>query len=114
MGILDSLLGSVEESALPQLFSEGLAKTGLGDMQGLVNKLQQGGLGAQVQSWLGNGQNLSVDPNLLKGVLDNEHIEQLAQHFGIDPDTALKMLAEHLPTAVDQARQQGTITSGSS
>jgi uncharacterized protein YidB (DUF937 family) len=45
----------------------------------------------------------------LKSAVDNEHIEQLAQHFGVDPDTALKMLAEHLPTAVDQARQQGTI-----
>lgn len=110
MGILDSLMGPVEDAALPGLFSEGLAKTGLGDLQGLVNKLQQGGLGAQVQSWLGDGQNASVDPELLKGALDNEHIQQLAQHFGIDPDTALKMLAEHLPTAVDQARQQGTVT----
>jgi uncharacterized protein YidB (DUF937 family) len=100
----------VEEAALPGLFSEGLAKTGLGDLQGLVNQLQQGGLGAQVQSWLGGGQNASVDPELLKGALDNEHIQQLAQHFGVDPDTALKMLAEHLPTAVDQARQQGTVT----
>ena len=110
MGILDSLMGPVEEAALPGLFSEGLAKTGLGDLQGLVNKLQQGGLGAQVQSWLGDGQNASVDPELLKGALENEHIQQLAQHFGVDPDTALKMLAEHLPTAVDQARQQGTVT----
>lgn len=110
MGILDSLMGPVEEAALPGLFSAGLAKTGLGDLQGLVNQLQQGGLGAQVQSWLGDGQNAPVDPELLKGALDNEHIQQLAQHFGVDPDTALKMLAEHLPTAVDQARQQGTVT----
>jgi uncharacterized protein YidB (DUF937 family) len=27
----------------------------------------------------------------------------MQQHFGVDPDTALKMLAEHLPTAVDKA-----------
>jgi uncharacterized protein YidB (DUF937 family) len=78
-----------------------------------VNQLQQGGLGAQVQSWLGEGQNMSIDPEALKGVLDDEHVEQLAQHFGADPDTALKLLAEHLPTAVNQAGQQGTITPGS-
>jgi len=113
MGILDSLLGSAGEAALPGLFSEGLAKTGLGDLQGLVNQLQQGGLGPQVQSWLGNGQNMSIDPEALKGALDNEHVEQLAQHFGVDPDTALKMLSEHLPTAVNQAGQQGTIRPGS-
>ena len=113
MGILDTLLGPVEEGALPGLFSDGLAKTGLGDLQGLVNSLQQGGLGAQVQSWLGDGQNMPIAPEALKSVLDNEHIEQLAQHFGVDPDTALKMLTEHLPIAVDQARQQGTIVSES-
>jgi uncharacterized protein YidB (DUF937 family) len=78
-----------------------------------VNQLQQGGLGAQVQSWLGDGQNMSIDPEALKGVLDNEHVEQLAQHFGVDPDTALKLLSEHLPTAVNQAGQQGSVTPGS-
>lgn len=113
MGILGGLLGQVEETALPGLMSEGLAKTGLGDMQGLVNQLQQGGLGAQVQSWLGDGQNMPISPDALKGALDQEHIDQLAQHFGVDPDTAVKMLAEHLPTAVDQAHQQGTVTPGS-
>jgi uncharacterized protein YidB (DUF937 family) len=117
MGILDSLgplkglLGQVEETALPGLISEGLAKTGLGDLQGLMNKLQEGGLSTQVQSWLGDGQNLSIDPDSLKGVLEEEHVQQLAQHFGVDPDAVLKLLAEHLPTAVDQARQQGTVGS---
>jgi uncharacterized protein YidB (DUF937 family) len=118
MGILDSLglsslLGQAGETALPGLLSEGLAKTNLGDLQGLVNQLQQGGLGAQVQSWLGDGQNAPIDPNALKGALDNEHVQQLAQHFGIDSDSVLKLLAEHLPTAVDQARQQGTVAPAS-
>jgi uncharacterized protein YidB (DUF937 family) len=112
MGILDSLkgvLGQAEATALPGLISEALAKTNLGDLQGLVNQLQQGGLGSQVQSWLGNSQNLSISPDQLKAALDNEHVKQLAQHFGIDPDATLKMLADHLPAAVDQARQQGTV-----
>ena len=119
MGILDNLgplkgvLGQVEAAALPVLISEGLAKTGLGDLQGLVNNLQQGGLSAQVQSWLGDGENMPITPDLLKGALDDEHVKQLAQHFGIDPDAVLKLLAEHLPTAVDQARQQGTVTAAS-
>ena len=113
MGILDSLLGQVEAAALPGLLSEGLAKTGLGDLQGLVNTLQQGGLNEQVQSWLGDSPNLPISPDLLKSALDDEHVAQLAQHLGIDPDAALKLLAEHLPTAVDQARQQGTVTGAS-
>ena len=55
MGLLDSLggalkgvLGQVEADAVPALISAVLAKTNLGDLQGLVNKLQQGGLNDQV------------------------------------------------------------------
>ena len=116
MSIFDSLkalFGQGDAAAVPALLSEGLASTNLGDLQGLVNRLQEGGLGTQVQSWLGDGQNLPITPDLLKGVLVDEQLQQLAQHFGIEPDAVLNLLAEHLPTAVDQARQQGTLSSGS-
>ena len=116
MSIFDSLkalFAQGDAAAVPTLLSEGLASTNLGDLQGLVNRLQEGGLGAQVQSWLGDGQNLPITADLLKGVLADEHVQQLAQQFGIEPDAVLNLLAEHLPTAVDQARQQGIVSSGS-
>jgi uncharacterized protein YidB (DUF937 family) len=120
MGLLDSLtgalggtLGQAEAAAMPALISAALAKTNLGDLQGLVTQLQQGGLGSQVQSWLGNGQNLPVAPDQLRAALGSDQVKQLAQHFGVDPDAALKLLAEHLPTAVDQASPQGTLQPGS-
>jgi uncharacterized protein YidB (DUF937 family) len=113
MGLLDSLLGGglsqIEAAAVPALISAALAKTNLGDLQGLVNQLQAGGLGPQVQSWLGNGANLPVSPDQLRGALGSEQVRQMAQHFGIDPDAALKLLAEHLPAAVDQASPNGTL-----
>jgi uncharacterized protein YidB (DUF937 family) len=112
MGIFDGLagaLGQVEAAAMPALISQVLAKTNLGSLQGIVNQLQQGGLGAQVQSWLGNGPNQMVTPEQLRAALGNEHVRQLAQHFGVDPDAVLKLLAEHLPTAVDQASPNGTL-----
>jgi uncharacterized protein YidB (DUF937 family) len=117
MGILDSLLAGtlsqVEAGAVPNLISAALAKTNLGNLQGIVNQLQQGGLGPQVQSWLGSGANLPVTPDQLRAALGNDHVRQLAQHFGIDPDAALKLLADHLPNAVDQASPQGTLKPGS-
>ena len=118
MGIFDRLggfkgiLGQVEAAGVPVLISDALAKTNLGDLQGLVNQLQQGGLGAQVQSWVGDGQNLAITPDHLKAVLDNDQVQQMAQHFGIDPDAVLNLLSEHLPSAVSQAAQQGTVTAG--
>jgi uncharacterized protein YidB (DUF937 family) len=58
MGLLDSLGGSlrnVAAAAAPVLIAEALKQTNLGNLQGIVNELQLGGLGPQVQSWLGNG-----------------------------------------------------------
>ena len=116
MGLLDSLggalkgvLGQVEADAVPALVSAVLAKTDFGDLQGLVNKLQQGGLGDQVQSWLGSGANLPVTADQLRAVLGNEQVQQIARELGLPIDGALKLLAEHLPSVVDQASPNGTL-----
>ena len=116
MGLLDSVTGALgvnlnqlEAAAAPAVISAVLAKTNLGNLQGLVNQLQQGGLGPQVQSWLGNGQNLPVTPDQLRAALGSDQVKQLAQHFGVDPDAALKLLAQHLPGVVDQASPNGTL-----
>src|SRR5450755_4017192 len=108
-GALKGMLGQVEAAAMPALISAALAKTNLGDLQGMVNKLQQGGLSEQVQSWLGNGANMPVSVDQLRSALGNDQVRQLAAHFGIPVDSALKLLAEHLPTAVDQASPNGKL-----
>ena len=112
MGLLDNLggmVGQLAEGAAPGLISAALAKTNLGDMQGLVNQLQQGGLGDQVKSWLGNGSNMPVTADQLRAALGNDQIKQIAEHFGVPVDAALKLLAEHVPAAVDQASPNGTL-----
>ncbi|MGH6726026.1 MAG: YidB family protein [Pseudolabrys sp.] len=118
MGLLDNLggslggmLGQVTAAAAPGLISAVLAKTNLGDLQGVVNQLQQGGLGDQVKSWLGNGGNMPVTPQQLQAALGNEQVRQIAEHFGVPVDQALKLLSEHLPAAVDQASPNGTLQS---
>ena len=116
MGLLDQLgsslkgvLGLVAAGEQPALLSALLAKTNLGNLQGMVDQLQQGGLGDQVKSWLSNGPNMKVTPQQIQAALGNEQVRQLAQRYGIPVDDALKLLAEHLPTAVDQASPNGTI-----
>jgi uncharacterized protein YidB (DUF937 family) len=118
MGLLDSLsgalkgaLGQVEADAVPALVSAVLAKTNLGDLQGLVTKLQQGGLNDQVQSWLGNGANLPVTVDQLRAALGNEQVQQIARELGLPIDGALKLLAEYVPMVVDQASPNGTLPS---
>jgi len=117
MGLLDSLLGGglkgafgqAEAAAMPALISAALAKTNLGNLQGLVDQLQQGGLGTQVQSWLGSGQNLPITPDQLRSALGSDQVKQLAQHFGVDPEAALKLLAEHLPGGGRSGEPGGTV-----
>jgi uncharacterized protein YidB (DUF937 family) len=63
MGLLDNVGGALtgilgQVAAVPALISAALAKTDLGDLNGIVAKLQPGGLNTQVASWLGNGANL--------------------------------------------------------
>ena len=112
MGLLDNLggmVGQMAAGAAPALISAALAKTNLGNLQGLANQLQQGGLGDQVKSWLGNGANMSVTPDQIRAALGNDQVKQLAEHFGVPVDAALKLLAEHVPAAVDQASPNGTL-----
>jgi uncharacterized protein YidB (DUF937 family) len=116
MGFLDSIggalkgaLGQTEATAMPALLAAALAKSNLGDLQGLAARLQQGGLGDQVKSWLGNGANLPVRPEQLQAALGSEQLQQLAGHFGLPVDAVTKLLAEHLPTIVDQASPDGSL-----
>jgi uncharacterized protein YidB (DUF937 family) len=116
MGLFDNIssalknaLGQAEAGAGPTLISEALAKTSLGDLQGLVSKLQEGGLTDQVQSWLGNGPNLPITPEQIRAALGNEHVQAIAEHFGLPVDAGLKLLAQYLPSAVDKASPDGTL-----
>jgi uncharacterized protein YidB (DUF937 family) len=100
MGLLDKM-GSTLQSVL--------ANTNFGNLQGLAEQLQQGGLGAQVKSWLGNGANLPVSPEQIQSALNSDQLKQLAQQFGVSPDAVTQLLAKYLPTAVDQASPGGSL-----
>jgi uncharacterized protein YidB (DUF937 family) len=118
MGLFDQIGGALKGALTSELAANGpallnaaLAKTNMGNLQGLVEQLQQGGLGDQVRSWLGNGQNLAISPDQIQSALGNDQLRQLAAHFGIPVDAMSNLLAEHLPKAVDQASPGGTIQS---
>ena len=116
MGLFDQL-GAMAKGAIaeqlaangPAILSGVLAKTNLGSLQGIVTQLQQGGLGPQVQSWLGNNANMAITPQQIQDALGSEHVKQIAAQMGLPLDAALKVLAEHLPAAIDQASPNGTL-----
>jgi uncharacterized protein YidB (DUF937 family) len=107
--VLKSALGQVESAALPTLVNTVLAKTQYHDLNGLVAALQQGGLGTQVQSWLGPGANIPITEDQLKAVLGNAQVQDFARHLGLPVDQTLKVLAQYLPDIVDKASPNGTL-----
>lgn len=108
-GALRGALGEGEQSALGGLLGQLLGQTNLGSLGGLLQQLQQGGLGAQVSSWLSNGANLPVSPDQLRNALGNEQLQQLARQAGLPVDQLLAMLSQHLPQTVDKLSPNGTL-----
>jgi uncharacterized protein YidB (DUF937 family) len=107
--LLQGTLGQIESQAAPALINALLAKTQLGDLSGLVAKLQQGGLDTQVKSWLGNGANMPVTADQLRTVLGDAQVQEFARHLGLPVDATLKLLSQHLPNVVDQASPNGKL-----
>ena len=97
------------EAMAPGLISSTLAKTQFGNLQGLVEQLQKGGLNEQVKSWLSTGANLPVTAEQIRAALGNQKIKDLAAQFGLPVDATLKLLQEKLPTVVDEASPDGKL-----
>src|SRR6202162_4612097 len=118
MGILDSLenspalrsaLGQIGAAVLPAVMSEVMGTGSQGGLTAIVAKLQQAGLGDQVKSWIGNGQNLPITAEQLQQVLGSDTVKQLAARFNIPVDQLAKVLAQQLPNAVDHASPDGKL-----
>ncbi|MDR3475609.1 MAG: YidB family protein [Devosia sp.] len=106
-GEFGSLLAQ-HQSELGGLFQQALQ--GAGGYEGVLDKLNQAGLGQQVNSWLATeGQNLPVSASQIEAALGNQQLQQLAKSFGVPLDQIGGLLAQHLPNAVDQASPNGAL-----
>ena len=118
MGIFDSLenspalkgvLGQLGSAVIPVVLSEVLGNGNQGGLSAIVAKLDQAGLGEQVKSWIGSGQNLPITAEQLQQVLGSDTVRQLAAKFNIPVDELAKLLAQQLPAAVDHASPDGKL-----
>jgi uncharacterized protein YidB (DUF937 family) len=81
----------------------------LGGLGGLLNKLQQGGLGNVANSWVGSGQNQPVSPGQLGSALGPSIIKMLAQKSGLSEEEMTKQLSQVLPGVVDKLTPSGRL-----
>ena len=81
----------------------------LGGLGGLLNKLQQGGLGDQTKSWVGTGQNQPVSPGQLGQALGPNIIKTLSQMTGVSEDQLTKQLSQGIPVIINWMTPNGRL-----
>jgi len=104
MGLFDEVVSAAKgamlegaEGGAQGILNNVLQGSSLGGLSGVLDQLNSSGLGHLVSSWTGDGQNLPISLDQLKGALTPEHIQEIASALHMDPNTALGHLAEHLP-----------------
>src|SRR6516225_7974848 len=81
----------------------------LGGLGGLLNKLEQGGLGDQTKSWVGTGQNQPVSPGQLGQALGPSIIKTVSQMTGLSEDDLTKQLSQVLPGVINGLTPNGKL-----
>ena len=94
-GIMEALSGLTD--------GEGL------DMGGIVEKLKQGGLGDQVSSWLGDGDNAPVSADQLTNALGADKMGEMASKLGMDSGSAAETLSQAMPGLMDKLSSGGNL-----
>ncbi|HET7299495.1 MAG TPA: YidB family protein [Oleiagrimonas sp.] len=83
----------------------------VGGIKGLMNLLSSHGLGQQVSSWIGTGENQSVSGAQLGQALQQGGLGDLvgkaAQEMGMDVGQVHEQLAQVLPQVVDHLSPDG-------
>ncbi len=109
---LGSLLGnSGAASALPGLLTQ-IVGTGQGAAGGglpaLIQQFEAAGLGDQVRSWIGGGENKPISAEQVASAIPADRLQGWAQQLGLPAEAVPALLAKVLPHAVDQATPEGT------
>ncbi|GAC1372628.1 MAG: hypothetical protein NVS3B3_07020 [Aquirhabdus sp.] len=78
-----------------------------GGIGNAVSTLTNSGLGSQVQSWVGTGENQAADPAALGQLLGSDKIAQVAAQVGVSPEEVQGGLAALLPQVVNHLTPNG-------
>jgi uncharacterized protein YidB (DUF937 family) len=118
MGLLDMVGGLLGQGGQTQGNNPlmgavmGLIQNHPGGLQGLLGQFQEKGLGDQVASWIGTGENQPIAGNQIQAALGSDQLQQLAGQLGVSHDEAASGLAGLLPQVVDKLSPEGSLPEG--
>ena len=113
MSLLDNVIsaatsaisGNSEQGKTMELVTQLIQQNG-GNAGELLDKLQQGGLGDALQSWIGTGSNASVDASQIQNALGS-NLSEAAAKVGLDASSAGNLLAQYLPNIINAITPNG-------
>lgn len=113
MGLFDSLAKNALGGMLggkqdPAAMLSGLLSDA-GGLQGLMGKFQSAGLGDHFSSWVGTGENQSVNADEIQNAVGMDEIQRLASKLGMQTHTVVPLLAQFLPQVIDKLTPKGLI-----
>ena len=79
------------------------------DLGGIMEKMKAGGMGDQLESYLGDGENQEISEDQIKSAFGEEGIANVANKLGVDNDTAASQLKDVLPGLLDKASSGGNL-----
>ncbi len=110
MGMLSGLLGGNggkgPSAALLTTAITGLLSSS-GGIDGLMQKFNDSGLGAQLTSWISTGANKPISGEQISQVFDQNTIQKVASHLGMDGSKAANLIAQVLPEIINKATPDG-------
>ena len=108
MNLVKGVMGQGGDQIASQLVEKVLNSGIGGGAGGLMNMLEQAGMGEQVQSWLSNGPNLPISVEQIQQGLGPQ-VGQIAQQFGMSPDMISNALSQYLPGIIDRMSPNGRL-----
>jgi len=83
-----------------------------GGLAELMQKFQAAGMGEQMNSWVGSGQNLPVSPEQMGNVFGQDQMSQMAERMGLSTGDLSAQMSQVLPQAVDHFTPGGQVPEG--
>ncbi len=119
MGLLDGVLGNLmggqqSGGANPllqiamQLLQQQSQSSG-GTLGGLMDAFQKAGMGEQLNSWIGTGQNIPATGDQMTQALGRDKIADIARQLGMSHGEVSGGLADMLPQLIDKITPDGQL-----
>lgn len=107
MGLFDGLIGGIVGAEMASVVNGLIQKHG--GVQGIIDQFEKQGLGATVQSWVGNGPNQAVTPEQVHEAFGAEGLKDLAARTGLSTQDLAAQLSTILPQVIDKLTPNGKV-----